>query len=808
MVQKLTAIFRYWPAVLAAAIGLTATFWLVAATSGGRDADAIRTLLAGLLATALMTALLASALLRAEVLRRVSDELGQAMSQLSFEIAERKRTQERLAVASTIVEHSPTVIARWRFPGPPPALPVIEYISANFAQFGYTADDLTSGRVEFFRDIVHPDDQAATIAKLHEAVCTGGAGAEADFRMVRHDGAVRWAVGRMTFERDAAGGVFASHAVLQDITERKEAEQKLRSANTILTTAIETSLDAILVVDGKNRIISFNRRFVEMWNIAEDFVAAGDDEPVLAAVTSRMADPAAFLARVRYLYDHPAEASNDEFDTSDGRTITRYSSALHNGESGYLGRIWFFRDVTDRKRAEGQILRMARHDGLTGLANRRVFVERIEQVIAQAERGGAGFAVLYLDLDHFKDVNDTLGHPIGDELLRAFGERLSKSVRETDTVARFGGDEFAVLAANVSSPTDAGILAAKILQIASEPYLIGDNTIRTGTSIGISAYGPNALDAETLLTEADLALYRAKSEGRGSFRFFTEDMDQEVRSSVTLTAELREAIARDQLFLMYQPQVEVDTGRILGLEALVRWRHPEQGVLSPGKFIPVAERGGLIIALGHWVLRQTCRQVKQWIDEGIAPSSTAVNLSALQFKAPLELEADIERALAEVGLLPTYLELELTETALMETSRTHNDVLQRLHLSGIKLAIDDFGTGYSSLNYLRRFPVDRLKIDQDFIGRITDGPGDAAIVKAAIGLARELGIRVVAEGVETAEQLELLTRWGCEQVQGFYFSEPLPAEQVTLLLRQALPFRTTAQSGVSVSKRISTNAAA
>ena len=368
----------------------------------------------------------------------------------------------------------------------------------------------------------------------------------------------------------------------REVQERRQTEEKLQFANTILTTAMETSLDAILVVDGRNRIISFNRRFVEMWSIPREVVAAGKDEPVLAAVTSRMADPAAFLARVRYLYDHPAEASHDELSTADGRSIARYSSALNGSEGAYLGRIWFFRDVTDRKRAEGQILQMARYDGLTGLANRRVFVERIEQVTAQANRGGAGFAVLYLDLDHFKDVNDTLGHPVGDELLRAFGERLSMSVRETDMVARFGGDEFAVLAGNIGHPTDAGILASKILHIASEPYQIGDNTIRTGTSIGISAYGPHATDAETLLSEADLALYRAKSEGRGSFRFFTEDMDEEVRSSVTVAAELREAIARDQLLLMYQPQVELETGRMLGLEALVRWQHPKRGLLAPG----------------------------------------------------------------------------------------------------------------------------------------------------------------------------------------------------------------------------------
>jgi EAL domain-containing protein (putative c-di-GMP-specific phosphodiesterase class I) len=285
-----------------------------------------------------------------------------------------------------------------------------------------------------------------------------------------------------------------------------------------------------------------------------------------------------------------------------------------------------------------------------------------------------------------------------------------------------------------------------------------------------------------LLSHADVALYRAKSEGRGAYRFFTDAMDVEVRTRVTLSSELRDAIAAGQLFLLYQPEIEIDTGRITGVEALVRWRHPERGVLEPDLFIPVAEKSGLILALGHWVLLEACRQARAWLDAGVAPAAVAVNLSALQFKRPIELENDITAVLAEMGLPPERLELELTESVLMGVSREHNDVLQRLRQRGIRLAIDDFGTGYSSLNYLRRFPADRIKIAQDFVSQIVDEPGSAAIVRATLGLARELGISVVAEGVESEEQLALLRSWGCREAQGFHFARPLtPAELVPLL---------------------------
>ncbi|HET7716048.1 MAG TPA: EAL domain-containing protein, partial [Bauldia sp.] len=439
-----------------------------------------------------------------------------------------------------------------------------------------------------------------------------------------------------------------------------------------------------------------------------------------------------------------------------------------------------------RRQAEEQIRHSARHDGLTGLANRKAFIEGVHQAIARAERGEKSFAVLYLDLDHFKDVNDTLGHPVGDELLRAVAERLCRCVRKSDLVARFGGDEFALLIEGVRDPDQVADLAAKVIAALNEPYRIAESDIKSGASIGIAVRETGESDPELLLSNADIALYRAKSEGRGSYRFFTEAMDSEVRARVTMSAELRRAIDADELFLEYQPQVDLETGRIVGVEALVRWRHPVRGVLAPGEFIPVAEQTGLIAGIDGWVLREVCRQGKAWVDEGIAPDTIGLNMSAVSLKRAAEVERLVLATLSETGLPPEKLEIEITESGFMMVSRENEAVLSRLRGKGIKFAIDDFGTGYSSLGYLRRFPVYRLKIAQVFIARIVADPGSEAIVRAAIGLAHELGMVPIAEGVESEEQLAMVSACGCTEVQGYYFSRPRSPEGLHPVLNQGM----------------------
>jgi diguanylate cyclase (GGDEF)-like protein/PAS domain S-box-containing protein len=436
------------------------------------------------------------------------------------------------------------------------------------------------------------------------------------------------------------------------------------------------------------------------------------------------------------------------------------------------------RDIAERKRMDAQIVYMAQHDLLTGLANRSMFTAALDQAIAQSLRIGRMFAVLCLDLDHFKDVNDLRGHLTGDRLLRLVAERLRGVVRLNENIARFGGDEFAILLSDTYDPARIAALAARLIASIGAPFSIDGNDIHVGASIGVAVYGENAFDAETLLSYADIALYRAKSEGGRTYRFFSDAMNEEVRSRVTLTDELRLAVTAGQLFLVYQPQVSAKDGRIVGVEALVRWRHPRRGILTPECFLPVAETSGIIGSLGEWVLREACRQGREWLDAGISPGTVAVNLSTAQFKAPLELEKIVLSGLTEMQLPAHLLELEITENTLIGLSSQHEEVIERLRRVGVSFSLDDFGTGYSSLSYLRRFSVDRIKIAHEFISDLTTSNEAASIVKLILGLSRDFGSRVIAEGVETSEQLSLLQGWDCPEVQGFYFAPPMSAEAI------------------------------
>jgi diguanylate cyclase (GGDEF)-like protein len=435
-------------------------------------------------------------------------------------------------------------------------------------------------------------------------------------------------------------------------------------------------------------------------------------------------------------------------------------------------------------RANKRVSKLAQMDVLTGLANRRAFVGRLTRAFAEIGRGSRPFCVLYFDLDHFKDVNDTLGHPIGDELLRRVTERVTKVVRATDLVARLGGDEFAVLLSNVSDLAAVGALAAKINNVLAAPYAIGGNEVRVTASIGISLYSPNMAGPQVMMIQADLALYRAKEDGRNCFRFHSQQLDEQVRERVTVAKELQMAIERDELELYYQPQVDLASGRLIGVEALLRWNHPKRGLLTPGTFISIAERTGAIIPLGEWALEKACQQLRAWQDQDIAPDVVAVNFSAIQFKGTSNLEHKIAETLEKWQIAPSNFEVELTESVLMELSEQHSETLQRLRQQGVKIAIDDFGTGYSSLTYLTTYPVSRLKIAQELVFRVTDDVRNATVVKAAIRLAHELGIEVIAEGVETESQARFLLSAGCALAQGYYFSRPVNAARTTELLRQ------------------------
>jgi diguanylate cyclase (GGDEF)-like protein/PAS domain S-box-containing protein len=582
--------------------------------------------------------------------------------------------------------------------------------------------------------------------------------------------------------RSESGQVTGLIGMVLDITDLKQTQLALRQSEERFHAIFDSVSDLIILHDwDTGAFVEVNQRACEMLGYSRD-------ELLEMKVGDLSQNEPPYTGKVLFAEMQKARSGTPQvFDwrskTKDGQLLWVELSIRRATFGGRDFLLSTAREISRRKEAEGQLKRMAQFDLLTGLANRGVFVTEVTRAIERARRGHSGFAILYLDLDHFKDVNDTLGHPTGDRLLQAVAERLQANVRKIDTIARFGGDEFALLMADVGDPADAGALADQLLQIMAEPFVLDGNRIHSGVSIGIATYEPDDPDAETLLAHADVALYRAKSESRHTYRFFTASMDAEVRKRVALTSELQAGIAAGQLFLMYQPQVDMETSRIVGLEALVRWRHPTRGVLLPGEFLYVAERSGLIVVLGNWVLHAACQQAQQWLEAGVALPPLSINVSALQFRAPGALETEIERALAETGLSPGSLEIEMTETALMGNSGGYDNVIERLRARGLRIAIDDFGTGYSSLLYLRRFPVDRIKIAQEFVKDIGVEPNDTAIVKAAIGLARELGIGVIAEGVETADQVRLLHAWGCRQAQGFYFAVPKPAEDVLPLLR-------------------------
>ena len=444
-------------------------------------------------------------------------------------------------------------------------------------------------------------------------------------------------------------------------------------------------------------------------------------------------------------------------------------------------------DITERKTAEDKIALLARTDGLTGLANRATFLDRLRQAFASAQRGAMPFAILYLDLDHFKPVNDTLGHPVGDLLLQEVAKRLKSCTRETDLVSRLGGDEFAVLQGDVNEAASAGILAAKLQTALSVPFLLNDNDVRISVSIGICPYIPGISSADDMLVQADLALYRSKNEGRNQYRFHSDDLDQEVLDRVMLTEDLRRAVERGELELQYQPQVELSTRSIVGMEALVRWNHPTRGLLAPGIFIPIAEKTGSITAIGQWVLEQACTQMKLWRDEGLAPPVIAVNLSLFQVNKGQDFAKYVTETIAKWGLAASDLEFDVTEGTLAQLALTDNEVLPKLRELGVKIAIDDFGNQYSSFEYIRAYRVNHLKIAQSFINRSTVDPESAATIRAMVNFANDIGIGIIAQGVETEQQSALLAAADSStQAQGFLFSKAVEVTHATELLRQAV----------------------
>lgn len=605
---------------------------------------------------------------------------------------------------------------------------------------------------------------AALAAAVADARATAG-----DEEELLTDG--RWL--RISRSATHEGGVVA---ICSDITAIKQREAELEQINLCLDAALSNMSQGLCLYDSDDHLRIANRRFCELYRLSPALIRAG--MPLRTVLEHALASGGGFAStldelHVQYLTALARDDGKPRVEQlRDGSMIAVVHRRLGDG-----GSIVTYEDVTERRRTEAQILFMARHDALTGLPNRVLLRERLEQALGQFGRG-SGFAVLCLDLDRFKNVNDTLGHALGDELLRAVSDRLRACAREVDTVARLGGDEFAIVQLGINGPADAAILAERVITVVSEPYDLKGHRVVIGTSCGIAIPPEAGTSCETLLKNADLALYRAKTDGRAVFRRYEREMEARLHGRLTMEADLRRAIERGELELFYQPEIELTSGEISTCEALLRWPHPTRGMIPPAEFVPVAEETGLIVALGKWAVRQACRDAKSWP----TPARVAVNVSALQFRHA-ELVPMILGALTDAGLSPTRLEVEVTESVLLEANETILTSLRELHRHGVQIALDDFGTGFSSLSYLGSFPLDRIKIDRSFIRDMTTKAEAASIVRAIVGLARSLGMRTTAEGVETPEQLARVRADGCTEVQGHYFSPACPAGELLELMR-------------------------
>ncbi|MCC8956609.1 EAL domain-containing protein [Bradyrhizobium sp. Pear77] len=575
----------------------------------------------------------------------------------------------------------------------------------------------------------------------------------------------RWL--RVSRSETQEGGVVL---VYSDISALKQQKAELHETNLRLDAALTHMSQGLCLYNSEARLQVANRRFCEIFDISPELVVPGmtmEDVLGLSVAADNHGDQtvADLLAeRERSMAQHEG---NYLQHLSDGRIIAIAQRPTSDG-----GWLVTCEDVTEQQRAESQIAFMARHDALTRLPNRTLLAERIELAVAQVGRG-SGFAVFCLDLDNFKQVNDTLGHPVGDELLCAVADRLNACVREVDTVARLGGDEFAVIQCGVQAGEEAERLARRIVECVGAPYELNGHRVVVGCSVGISMSPVDGSTGEKLLKNADVALYRAKMEGRGTWRFFEPAMDASLQRRRAIELDLREAMAKDEFSLYYQPLYDLHLDRICGFEALLRWHHPKRGMVAPDQFIPIAEEIGLIGPLGEWVLNRACEQAVTWPSE----MKLAVNVSAVQFRDPDFIDV-VVNALTASKLSPRRLELEITESVFLANSSETLATLHKLKASGLRIALDDFGTGYSSLSYLRSFPFDKLKIDKSFVRDATATHGSKSIVRAVISLGRSLGMTTIAEGIETVEQLDHMRAEGCNEAQGFLFSHPVPVTEI------------------------------
>jgi diguanylate cyclase (GGDEF)-like protein/PAS domain S-box-containing protein len=650
-------------------------------------------------------------------------------------------------------------------------------------QFGYRRDELVGQKVkniipEGFAERLIADGTRSAAEALAQQI---GTGIELNGR--RKDGS-EFPIEIMLSPLESAEGILVT-AAIRDISVRKAAEEHLAQMEGRYRGLLEAAPDAMVVVDQSGEIVLLNvqaekhfgyRRDELIGQKVKNIIPKGFAERLISdalrsaedALAQQIGTGIELNGRRKDGSEFPIEIMLSPLEGAEGVLVT---AAI--------------RDITTRRKAEALMIHSSEHDFLTGLPNRTLLSDRVNQAIRMAIRHQRKVAVLFLDLDGFKHINDSLGHPTGDKLLQSVGNRLVDCVRGSDTVSRQGGDEFVVLLSEEEDSEDASITAKRMLRAVAEAHFIDQHDLHITCSVGVSLYPDDGLNAETLIKNADTAMYQAKENGRQTYQYFKPAMNVRAVERQSLEESLRRALERQEFVVHYQPKVNLKTGRISGAEALLRWTHPTRGPVPPGQFIPVAEDCGLILPIGTWVLRQACQQAQAWVDAGLPLGTMAVNISAMQLRNESFLEG-VFAILQDTRLDPRLLELELTESVLMKHAESTASILTALRERGVQVAVDDFGTGYSSLSYLRKFPIDALKIDQSFVGQITTVPDETIIVKAVIGLGRSLKLRVVAEGVETQEQLAFLQAHQCDEAQGYYFSRPVLPQQFAKLLKNGI----------------------
>ena len=635
-----------------------------------------------------------------------------------------------------------------------------QIIGHNFSCF-FSPEDIKRGRPE--------EVLRMTAASGHH---------EENGMRVRKDGSQFLASVTFTALRDADGSLRGFSEISRDLSESKESEAKYRGL-------LEAAPDAMVVVNPNGKIVLLNVQAEKRFGYSRDelidqsvknIIPKGFAERLIAdalrsaedAIEQQIGTGIELTGRRKDGSEFPLEIMLSPLESAEGILVT---AAI--------------RDITTRKMAEALIVHSSEHDFLTGLPNRTLLNDRVNQAILLALRHRRKLAVLFLDLDGFKHINDSLGHPTGDKLLQSVGKRLVDCVRGSDTVSRQGGDEFVVLLSEEESAEDASVTARRMLRAVAEAHFIDQHDLHVTSSVGISVYPDDGQNAETLIKNADTAMYQAKENGRQTYQFFEPAMNLRAVERQSIEESLRRALERHEFVVHYQPKINLKTGRIAGAEALLRWTHPIRGPVSPAQFIPVAEDCGLILPIGTWVLRQACQQAQAWVAAGLSMGTMAVNISAMQLREGNFVDS-VFAILKETGLDPRLLEVELTESVLMKHAESTASILKALRARGVQVAVDDFGTGYSSLSYLRKFPIDALKIDQSFVSQITTVPDETIIVKAVISMGRSLKLRVVAEGVETQEQLAFLQAHQCDEAQGYFFSRPVPPRQFAKLLKTGI----------------------